>query len=263
MGWLAPSSESLTAESSFAGHFSALVPSEPYQRLDSAREEEEDVTFLPLMDCENKLIPIHFLSQAEVSCSMIYALFRRGMEMRISRTVSVAWCCQSSLKILNPINRFRNQYRKTFVIILSNEMFSLINIQMGHEETIMRQWLDVCFTEGGLMVAQQKLHKRPLLVAQMLEEWLNHYRRIAWVSTPSTPPTHFPCLHLHANKPAHDIKITFIYFTDKSSHLHSAVHKWLDWPATYLMATQMKSNQSAVCWTFRFLTRRPLPPKKV
>lgn len=51
----------------FSGHFSALVPSDPYQRLDAAREEEEDVTFLPLMDCENKLIPIHFLSQAEVS----------------------------------------------------------------------------------------------------------------------------------------------------------------------------------------------------
>lgn len=50
-----------------SGHFSALVPSEPYQRLDAAREEEEDVTFLPLMDCENKLIPIHFLSQSEVS----------------------------------------------------------------------------------------------------------------------------------------------------------------------------------------------------
>lgn len=51
--------------------------------------------------------------------------------------------------------------------------------QMGREESIMRQWLDVCVTEGDLLVAQQKLHKRPLLVAQMLEEWLNHYRRIA------------------------------------------------------------------------------------
>lgn len=30
------------------------------------------------------------------------------------------------------------------------------------------------------MVAQQKLHKRPLLVAQMLEEWLNHYRRLEY-----------------------------------------------------------------------------------
>lgn len=50
---------------------------------------------------------------------------------------------------------------------------------MGREESIMRQWLDVCMTEGGLLVAQQKLHKRPLLVAQMLEEWLNHYRRTA------------------------------------------------------------------------------------
>lgn len=55
----------------------------------------------------------------------------------------------------------------------------LFNLQVGNEETMMRQWLDVCVTDGGLLVAQQKLSKRPLLVAQMLEEWLNHYRRIA------------------------------------------------------------------------------------
>lgn len=96
------------------GHFSALVPMEPYSRIDSARDEREDITILPLMDCEMKLLPIHFLNSNEI----------------------------------------------------------------GREESIMRQWLDVCETEG-LLVAQQKLHKRPLLVAQMLEEWLNHYRRIA------------------------------------------------------------------------------------
>ncbi|XP_037030414.1 ubiquitin thioesterase trabid-like [Bradysia coprophila] len=88
------------------GHFSALVPTEPYSRIDVARVQSEDVTFLPLMDCEHKLLPIHFLNQSEMGC----------------------------------------------------------------EEAIMRQWLDVCMTEGGLLVAQQKLHKRPLLVAQMLEK---------------------------------------------------------------------------------------------
>lgn len=97
------------------GHFSALVPTEPYSRIDTARDDREDITFLPLMDCEMKLLPIHFLNNNEI----------------------------------------------------------------GREESIMRQWLEVCETEGGLLVAQQKLHKRPLLVAQMLEEWLNHYRRIA------------------------------------------------------------------------------------
>lgn len=97
------------------GHFSALVPTEPYSRIDAARDDREDITFLPLMDCEMKLLPIHFLNNNEI----------------------------------------------------------------GREEVIMRQWLEVCETEGGLLVAQQKLHKRPLLVAQMLEEWLNHYRRIA------------------------------------------------------------------------------------
>lgn len=50
---------------------------------------------------------------------------------------------------------------------------------MGREESLMRQWLDVCMTEGGLMVAQQRLNQRPLLVAQMIEEWLNYYRRLA------------------------------------------------------------------------------------
>lgn len=81
-------------------------------------------TFMPLMDRERKLLPIHFLSPAEV----------------------------------------------------------------GREEGILKDWLDVCRTEGGILVAQQKLHKRPLLVAQMLEEWLNHYRRLAWVIIITTGP---------------------------------------------------------------------------
>lgn len=48
------------------GHFSALVPTEPYARIDAARVDSEDVLFLPLMDCEHKLLPIHFLTHTEV-----------------------------------------------------------------------------------------------------------------------------------------------------------------------------------------------------
>lgn len=98
------------------GHFSALVPIDSYSRIDRRQEQREhDVTFLPLMDCDRKLLPLHFLTQSE----------------------------------------------------------------MGREEALIRQWLDVCETEGRILVAQQRQHKRPLLVAQMLEEWLNHYRRNA------------------------------------------------------------------------------------
>ena len=49
----------------FSGHFSALVPSEPIS-INSNREEE-DVTYLPLMSCDKKLIPIHFITQTEVN----------------------------------------------------------------------------------------------------------------------------------------------------------------------------------------------------
>lgn len=51
--------------------------------------------------------------------------------------------------------------------------------QVGCEESLLRQWLEVCVSEGGVLVAQQRLTKKPLAVAQMTEEWLNHYRRLA------------------------------------------------------------------------------------
>lgn len=55
------------------GHFSALVPTESYSRIDSNnRDDNEDVTFLPLMDCEMKLLPIHFLTEQEVRSYIEY-----------------------------------------------------------------------------------------------------------------------------------------------------------------------------------------------
>ncbi|CAH0556130.1 unnamed protein product [Brassicogethes aeneus] len=108
------------------GHFSALVPTEPYSRLDARPPPahanivaHEQSTFLPLMDRDRKLLPVHFLTEAE----------------------------------------------------------------LGREEAILRQWLDVLETEGGILVAQQLLTKRPLLVAQMVEEWLNHYRRLSQMTS--------------------------------------------------------------------------------
>nr|CAD7600958.1 unnamed protein product [Timema genevievae] len=110
------------------GHFSALVALEPYSRLEGVgvgAGNDLQVTFLPLMDCNRKILPVHFLTGQEV----------------------------------------------------------------GRDEEVLRQWLDVCVTEGGVLVAQQRLHKRPLLVAQMVEEWLNHYRRLAQMtSAPFTRP---------------------------------------------------------------------------
>jgi len=129
------------------GHFSALVPMEPFTRIDGRRDDVEDVTYLPLMDCELKLLPIHFLTQSEVRD------------------------CRYKEYLIPSCNLWSNLY--LLLIIL------WCVLQVGNEESMMRQWLDVCVTDGGLLVAQQKLSKRPLLVAQMLEEWLNHYRRIA------------------------------------------------------------------------------------
>ena len=55
----------------------------------------------------------------------------------------------------------------------------LTKTELGREEEILRDWLDVLVTESGLLVAQQRIERPPLMVAQMTEEWLNYYRKIA------------------------------------------------------------------------------------
>lgn len=51
--------------------------------------------------------------------------------------------------------------------------------EVGREEEIIRQWLDCCVTEGGLLVAQQKVPRRPHLVVQMVDQWLDVYRKLS------------------------------------------------------------------------------------
>jgi len=41
----------------------------------------------------------------------------------------------------------------------------------------MNQWLDVRYTDTGLMVACQQIQAPPLVV-EMVHLWLNHYRRL-------------------------------------------------------------------------------------
>ena len=61
------------------GHFSALVPEEPHcdplLRASAAQLDTDGVnarcTYLPLQTVDGNLLPIHFLSQAEVKSSVI------------------------------------------------------------------------------------------------------------------------------------------------------------------------------------------------
>ncbi|KAL0860740.1 hypothetical protein ABMA27_009291 [Loxostege sticticalis] len=111
------------------GHFSALVPLEPYSHRHTyicreQQEENEEMTFLPLTDSEGKLLPVHFLTCDE----------------------------------------------------------------MSDEEGVVRRWLSACVTSSGVLAARQALRARPLLQAQLLEEWLNHYRRLAQQTRGPFPP---------------------------------------------------------------------------
>lgn len=49
------------------GHFSALVPTESFNGRLAATDDTDDVTFLPLMDCNLTFLPIHFVNETEVS----------------------------------------------------------------------------------------------------------------------------------------------------------------------------------------------------
>lgn len=67
------------------GHFSALVPMEPYTRMDAhprrsathgcnVTPDHTRTTFLPLMDRDRKLLPIHFLTESEVTVRCIVSI---------------------------------------------------------------------------------------------------------------------------------------------------------------------------------------------
>lgn len=58
------------------GHFSALVPLEPESQHNNLDSDNLQITFLPLMDRDRKLLPVHFLTQVEVSkfCCIIYSV---------------------------------------------------------------------------------------------------------------------------------------------------------------------------------------------
>ena len=78
-----------------------------------------------------------------------------------------------------------DETKATYLPLMTADRKSLLPIhfltgnEAGNEEVLLRQWLDVWDTENGLVVAQQKIIKPPLIVAQMTEEWLNHYRKLA------------------------------------------------------------------------------------
>ncbi|XP_002159244.2 ubiquitin thioesterase ZRANB1 [Hydra vulgaris] len=104
------------------GHFSALVPMErpSYSSYAGAgahmewNEDDTHVTYLPLIDHEGHLLPVHFLTMDEI----------------------------------------------------------------GLEEQLLQKRLDCCLTDTGILAAKQVITPRPALVSQMIDEWMNRYRKI-------------------------------------------------------------------------------------
>jgi len=104
------------------GHFSALIPMERPNYANYAgagahvewNEDDAHQTYLPLVDHQGHLLPVHFLTVDE----------------------------------------------------------------LGQEEQLLQQRLDCCITDGGILTAKQIITPRPALVNQMIDEWINRYRKL-------------------------------------------------------------------------------------
>jgi ubiquitin thioesterase ZRANB1 len=86
----------------------------------------------------------------------------------------------------------QNAAKCTFLPLMTKDrsllpVHFLTKVESGRDEEIMRDWMDVLVTESGLLVAQQNIVRPPLMVAQMTEEWLNYYRKIAQTNTMPLP----------------------------------------------------------------------------
>jgi len=52
----------------------------------------------------------------------------------------------------------------------------VLESELGHEQQLLCQWLDITLTPAGLWCAKMKLHTQPALVEQMMDDWLDVYR---------------------------------------------------------------------------------------
>jgi len=91
-----------------------------------------------------------------------------------------------------PSSDSQNSGKSAFLPLMTKDrkllpVHFLTKSEVGREEEIMREWLEVLVTESGLVVAQQTIQRPPLMVAQMTEEWLNYYRKIAQSNTVPGP----------------------------------------------------------------------------
>jgi len=91
-----------------------------------------------------------------------------------------------------PSSDSQNSGKSAFLPLMTKDrkllpVHFLTKSEVGREEEMMREWLEVLVTESGLVVAQQTIQRPPLMVAQMTEEWLNYYRKIAQSNTVPGP----------------------------------------------------------------------------
>eukprot|EP00092_Neocalanus_flemingeri_P044540 GFUD01049442.1.p1 GENE.GFUD01049442.1~~GFUD01049442.1.p1 ORF type:complete len:797 (+),score=258.60 GFUD01049442.1:140-2530(+) len=91
-----------------------------------------------------------------------------------------------------PQSESQNAAKSSFLPLMTKDrnvlpIHFLTKAESGRDEEIMRDWMDVLVTESGLLVAQQSIVRPPLMVAQMTEEWLNYYRKIAQTNTMPGP----------------------------------------------------------------------------
>ncbi len=176
------------------GHFSALVAMENDgfdNRGAGANLNTDDdvtVTFLPLVDSERKLLHIHFLSAQEVRTSPTVFLFNLWLMFWFFFVTGMFTLQGVSPLCQHWFRRHRASYPEFRLVIRLHLMAIFVSpppsvLQMGNEEQqekLLREWLDCCVTEGGVLVALQKSSRRRNhpLVTQMVEKWLDGYRQI-------------------------------------------------------------------------------------
>lgn len=79
------------------------------------------------------------------------------------------------------------------------------HLQSGREEAILKEWLDCDVTDGGLLVARQCLSKPTIPVRQMLDHWLERFRRLAHMMQAATNKANTPSKTSPSPLPPHEL----------------------------------------------------------
>ena len=139
------------------------MPSSQFNEMGlwSNRSGDSHVTYLPLVNSEGRQLPVHFISEEEVHVyTCIYMCIHNYVHMTCVKDMYMY-----TILTIKTVHTHTHTHTRA-------------HTQIGCEERLLKQYCECHSTRTGTVTALQDAGCPHSLVTQLVDEWLDRYRRM-------------------------------------------------------------------------------------